>query len=227
MSYRVALRRPLLLATTTLCALGSASGAFAAQASAATVAANQPCYVNANPSLGAPMTITGAGFTPGDTVDVSGGTVFAEATVAADGSFAVATQAPILGTIDPATQSTTLTATDTDGVTASIPVLSANLAVTATPSSVRHPDRTKVTFKFSGFTPGRHIYAYYLHNKKLVATQKFGTAAGACGTFSQKALLYPGGHPRYDQYKVAFESSSRYSKTALPQAVAKLSIFSF
>ena len=39
--------------------------------------------------------------------------------------------------------------------------------------------------------------------------------------------MYPGGHPRYDQYTVAYESSSRYSKTAFPRAVAQLSIFRF
>jgi hypothetical protein len=227
MSYRVALRRPLLLAITTLCTVGLACGAVAAQASAATITANQACYVNANPFAGAPMTITGAGFTPGDSVDVSGGTVFTTATVNPDGTFAATTEAPTLSTVDPATETTTLTAQDLDGVTASTTVLSANLAVSATPSMVRHPDRTKVTFRFSGFTPGRHIYAYYVHNKKLVAKATFGTAAGACGTFSQKALLYPGGHAGYDQYTVRFESSSHYSTTAFPAVIAKLSMFRF
>lgn len=221
------LRRLLLLATTTVCVLGAASGALAAQASAATIVANQACYVNANPFQGAPMTITGAGFTPGDSVDVSGGTVFASATVAADGTFVATTEAPTLPTVDPATETTTLTAQDLDGVTAATSVSSANLAVSANPSNVRHPDRTKVKFKFSGFTPGKHVYAYYLHNNKLVAKATFGKAAGPCGTTQQKALLYPGGHPRYDQYTVAFESSSRYSKQAFPRAVAKLSIFRF
>lgn len=221
------LRRPLLFATTTLCALGSASGALAAQASAATIVANQPCYVNADPATGAPMTITGSGFTPGDDVDVSGGTVFASATVAANGTFAVTTQAPILATVDPATETTTLTATDLDGVTAATNVLSANLAVSTNPSNVRHPDRTKVMFMFSGFTPGKHIYAYYMHNKRLVAKMKFGTASGPCGTSQSKALMYPGGHPRYQQYTVAFESSSHYSKNAFPMQLARLNIFRF
>lgn len=221
------LRRPLVSATITLCALGSACAAFAAQASAATIAANEACYVNANPFQGAPMTITGSGFTPGDDVDVSGGTVFASATVGADGTFAATTEAPTLSTVNPATQTTTLTAQDLDGVTATTSVLSANLAVSANPSSVRHPDRTKVRFRFSGFTPGKPIYVYYLHRKKLVAKARFGLAVGPCGTFEQKALLYPGGHPRYEQYTVAIESSSHYSKTAFPLALAKLSIFRF
>ncbi len=93
--------RRLLLFATTVCLFGLASGALAAQALAATIVANQACYVNSNPFQGAPMTITGVGFTPGDSVTVSGGTVFASATVGADGSFAATTQAPTLSTVDP------------------------------------------------------------------------------------------------------------------------------
>ena len=221
-------RRQLLFSTAALCVLALTSGAVAAQASAATIAANQACYVNVNPFQGAPMTITGAGFTPGDDIDVSGGTVFASTTVNPDGTFAVTTQAPTLATVDPAAATTALTATDVEsGATAEATVLSANLAVSASPAFVRHPDRTKVTFKFSGFTPGKHIYAYYLHKNKLVAEARFGKAGGPCGTFQQKALSYPGGHPRSDHYKVTFESSKRYSKTAFPRVVATLSIFRF
>lgn len=233
MSYRFAVgplstpvRRLVLFAAAALCVLGSASGALAAHASAATIVANRACYVNANPSTGAPMTITGSGFTPGDSVTVSGGTALAFATAGVDGAFTVTTQAPILATVDPATLATTLTATDLDGITATTSVRSANLAMSATPSSVRHPDRTKVTFRFSGFTPGKHIYAYYLHDKKLVAKATIGRAQGPCGTLRHKALMYPGGHPRYDQYTVAFESSRRYSKRAFPNVFAKLSTLS-
>jgi hypothetical protein len=221
-------RRRLLFATATLCVLGLTSGVSATQALAATISANQACYVNVDPFQGAPMTITGAGFTPGDDVDVSGGSVFASGTVNPDGTFAVTTQAPTLATVDPATATTALTATDLEsGATAGATVLSANLAVSAKPAFVRHPDRTKVTFRFSGFTPGKHIYAYYLHRNKLVARVKFGKAAGPCGTFTQRALSYPGGHPRFDRYQVAFESSKRYSKAAFPRVVARLSVFRF
>jgi hypothetical protein len=216
------LRRSLLFATTTLCVLGSTSGALAAQASAATIVANEPCYVNATPFEGAPMTISGTGFTPGEQVTVSGGTALAFATVAADGTFTATSQAPILSTIDPDTQATAVTARDQDGVTATTTVLSANLAVSINPSNVRHADRTQVMFKFSGFTPGHAIYAYYLHDKKLAAKMNFGDAGGPCGTFQQKALMYPGGRPRYDQYTVAFESASHYSKAASPLVLDKL-----
>lgn len=221
------LHRPAKLAVATLCILVPASGALAAQASAATISANRACYVNANPGIGAPMTITGGGFTPGDPISVSGSTVFASATADANGNFAVTTNAPILPTIFPASRSTTLTAQDEyTGVSAQVVVRSANLAVSEKPGSVRHVSRQKVTFTFSGFTPGKHIYAHYLR-KKVVARMKFGKASGPCGTLRQKALMYPGGHPGHDSYTVTFESSKRYSKKAFPRVTEKLEILRF
>jgi hypothetical protein len=203
-----------------------AAGALAAPASAATLAANQACYVNVNPSQGAPMTIIGSGFNPGDTVDLSGGTVFATATASATGTIVFTTPAPELATIDPASKATTLTATDetTAGLNALITVKSANLAVLPKPIDVKHVARDKVTFSFSGFIPGKPIFGYYLR-KKVVAKIKFGKPKGVCGLLRQKALLYPGGHPHNQTYTVVFEQTSRYSKTAIPRFSGRLSIF--
>jgi hypothetical protein len=221
-------RRPALVIALTLAALTPAAGALAASASAATLSADKACYVNAAAGQGAPMTITGAGFTAGDPVDVSGGGVFATATVGPTGVFTVATNAPILSTIGPGTLKTTLTATDenTGASVASIVVQSANLAVSTKPGSVRNVRKDKVVFSFSGFAPGKHIYGYYAR-KRIVAKSRFGRASGPCGTLRQRALLYPGGRPRNDTYKVTFESVSRYSKTAFPRVTGQLSILHF
>lgn len=214
------------------CTLVAATAAFAAPASAATIALDKACYVN-TASGAAAMTVTGAGFNPGDNVDVSGGTTFAQTTVDASGNFAVPATAPELSTIGPGTKSTVLTATDDDfatgqTITASATALSANLAVSTKPGSIRAKDipKKKITFSFSGFTPGKGIYGYYLR-KTVVAKTRFGRAAGPCGVLTKKALLYPGGHPKKDAYDVAFESSSRYVKKAFPSVVGKLSILSF
>ena len=86
--------------------------------------------------------------------------------------------------------------------------------------------KDKVTFSFSGFATGKHIYGYYLL-KKVVAKVKFGRAHGPCGLLKQKALLYPGGHPSKDKYKVSFESSSRYDKNAFPRVTGTLNILHF
>lgn len=209
------------------CALSAVAAASAGAASAATLTVNKACYVNQNSAVGAPMTVTGAGFAPGEVVDVSGGTVYAQATADSSGNFTVTTQGPILGTVDPATTTTTLTATgETSQTSASDVVRSTNLAVLTTPGSVRNVRRDRVKFSFSGFTAGKHIYGFYTHGRKTVRT-RFGIAHGPCGTLTQRALLFPGGRPRYDTYRIAFESVPRYSGKANPQIRATLSIMRF
>lgn len=225
----IATHRRAVFAVSACCA-AAATGALAAEASAATIAANKACYVNADPRQGAPMVITGTGFPPGVTVTLSGGTTFANATSDAAGNVLIPAAAPELGTLDPGTKRTTITATadNPDGTptSAQVVVQSANLGVATQPLSVRDVHKDKVTFSFSGFVPGKHIYGYYLR-KKVVAKDKFGKAHGPCGTLKQKALLYPGGHPSKDSYKVTFENTSRYSKTAFPRVTGTLNIMHF
>jgi hypothetical protein len=225
----IATHRRAILAVTACCAVG-ATGAVAAEASAATIAANKACYVNADASQGAPMVITGSGFVPGSPVELSGGTVFASGTADAAGNIAISTAAPELGTIDPGTKVTPITATgdNPDGTQtiAQTAVQSANLGVATKPGSVRNVHKDKVTFSFSGFAPGKHIYGYYIR-KKVVAKAKFGKAHGPCGTLKQKALLFPGGHPSKDSYKVTFESTSKYTKNAFPRVTGTLNILHF
>lgn len=218
-------RRLASIVVTACCAV-SATGALAAQASAATLTADKACYVNADPASGAPMTITGDGFAPMSTVQLTGGTAFANAVADAAGTVSFTTNAPELSTIAPGAKTTTLTATDPNGTTATVNVQSANLAVATKPGSVRNVRKDKVTFSFSGFAPGKHIYGYYIR-KKVVAKAKFGKAQGPCGLLKQKALLYPGGRPSKDQYKVTFESSSRYDKNAFPRVTGTLNILHF
>jgi hypothetical protein len=213
------------LAVLACCAV-PAAGALAASASAATLAANEPCFVNPDPAVGIPMTITGAGFTPGSSVTLSGGTTFATGTADATGSVSIQAPAPTVGSLGPGAKATALTATDGAGVSASVVVHSANLAVETTPRSVRNVRKDKVTFAFSGFVPGKHIYGYYVR-KKVVAKVKFARAKGPCGTLKQKALLFPGGHPNHISYKVTFENTSKYSKKAFPRVTGTLSIFHF
>jgi hypothetical protein len=221
--------RTARLATAGTAALLLGPLALAAQASAAAIAPTKGCYVNTDPLQGAPMTIVGNGFFPGDAVEISGTGVFAAPIASATGTIAVTTPAPILATVDPASLSTALTATDTNlnsgqTITASTVVKSANLAAMASPASVKNLRKDKVTFTFSGFTPGKNIYGYYAR-KTILAKASFGRATGACGQLTRRALLYPGGHPRFEQYNVTFESLSKYSKKANPRVTGKLKIF--
>ncbi|MFZ1994655.1 MAG: hypothetical protein WAU75_11145 [Solirubrobacteraceae bacterium] len=223
-------RRLASIATIACCAV-PAAGALAAQASTATLAANRACYVNADPAQGAAMVITGAGFVPGTTVQLTGGTTFGNAVADANGNVSIPAQAPELATVDPASKTTKLTATadNSDGsqTIANVSVQSANLAVATSPRSVKNVRKDKVTFSFSGFVPGKHIYGYWLTKNKTVGKTKFAKADGPCGMLKQKALLFPGGRPKKDSYTVTFENSSRYSKTVFPRVTGTLSIFHF
>jgi hypothetical protein len=212
----------------TACSALAASGAVAATASAATITANKACYVNSGAS-GAVMTITGTGFAPGDSVNVSGGTAFGQATVDASGNFSLPIAAPKLRT-GPGMISTVLTADDESptmgSITATTAVKSANLAVTVRPLSVTNVKKDKVMFSFSGFTPGKHIYGYYVR-QTVVAKARFGKASGPCGVLRQKALLFPGGRPSKDEYNVTFENSSKFSKNVFPRVTGTLKIIHF
>ncbi len=197
----------------------------ATAASAATIAVTKPCFVNANPGKGAPIGVIGTGFTPGDTIEITGTGVFATATASPQGGILLATGGPILSTAGPATQSFSLTANDqTSGVgnLAATTVTVANLSVATNPS-VAKPTR-KVSWHFSGFVPGKTIWIHYLR-KHAVTRMSFGKAKGACGTLSAKRTLYPGGHPRFSKYTVVLDQLKRYSKRSRPRIVTTLSFF--
>jgi hypothetical protein len=223
--------RRLAVLAAAACALSASAGAWAAPASAATISVDKACYVNTATGPAA-MTITGAGFDPGESVQIAGGTTDVDATADATGSFTATGSAPELSTKAAGTRWTTLTATGFDATTgqtvsATTRALSANLAVSTKPGSVPVKDlkKRKVTFSFSGFTPGKDIYGYYLR-KKVVARIRFGKAKGRCGTLKQKALLLPAGHTAKGRYGIAFESVARYSKTAFPSVTGILQFFS-
>jgi len=216
-------RRLAMITAACLAALTLGSGALAADASAATLAPAKPCFVNRTKP--ARVTILGAGFHAGDNVEIGGHGFLADAVAGPSGTFLATGDAPVLGTTGPASESFTLTTTDltTPSITATATIKVANLAVLPTPLGVRNVHEDKVTFSFSGFTPGKRIYGYWL-GKKSVAKTTFAKAKGVCGVLKQKALLYPGGHPTADKYTVAFEQTAHYSKRANPMFSGVLSI---
>jgi hypothetical protein len=180
------------------------------------------------------MTITGAGWVPNATVQLSGGGTFANATADASGNVTfVNVPAPLFIKAGAAIKASTLTATATnpDGSPAvqTIHVRSVNLFVGTNPRTVRDVRKDKTTFSFSGFTPGKHIYGYWLRGKKLVAKDKFGKAHGPCGVLKQKAFLYPGGRPKSGAsvFNVTFENTSSYTANAFPRVTGQLDILHF
>ena len=207
----------------------TAHGALGA-AAAPSVTSSRACYVNTS-SL-AKITITGAGWTPGHSVQLVSSDLFATATVAADGTFTATTDAPPLITTDPAAKTELVTVTDqgdsstgaaATGQSATSRFQIANLAVATRPQQAS--PRRRVTFRFSGFAPGRPVYAHYVHSGRVVATQRFGRATGACGLLQHRALLFPGGHPRYSSYTVQFDDAKRYRTRSMPKLVSSIVLF--
>jgi hypothetical protein len=210
-------------------AAGAAGAAAADGAAPPAISVSRSCYVNA--ATPAPITVTGTGWTPNDNLQVATakGDLYGTAVVGADGTFTVTLAGTAISAIGPGQQSETLTATDEGGVTApatgqtaSTTFQIANLAFTTAPHEARFTRR--VTFTFSGFIPGREIYAHYVHRGKVVASQRFGRARGVCGTLKTKALQYPGGHPRFDSYTVQFDDARRYARRTTPRNHTQLSI---
>jgi hypothetical protein len=204
-------------------AVAAASAVAApAAASAASIALDKPCYDEQTPA-----TITGAGFTPGDTIDLetTNSNLFTTAPVDATGAFSTQTPAPLLGTIDPAQQSFTLNAISemTGAVLASTTIQVATFAALTKPSEAR--PSAKVRFTFSGFTPGRTIYGHYLRHGKVTATTRFGPAAFPCGTLTTKARMYPSEHPATGVYKIQFDSNRRFIKNTPQKLTGSLTIF--
>jgi hypothetical protein len=201
------------------------SGALAAPAAAQVIAVNGVCFVNANPSVGAPITVSGSGFPPGDTVELDSTHVSGTTTVGTAGTFTSTVKGPTLSTAFPASARFTLIARDETNrtTTASTSFLVANLAFQTQPAAAKPSNR--VHFSFSGFRPGALVYGHYVHAKKVVTT-RFGRATGACGLLKSKARLFPG-RPRFSKYKVQFDDSRRYHAKALPRIVSGLTIEHF
>ena len=203
------------------------AGAAAGQASAATITVTRPCYVNVNPDKGAPITVLGRGFAPGDKIEVetAGGTsVFTSVTADHIGSFRAVTSGPLLLSAGPGTRTFALRANDsTSGVAnlARTTVTMANLAVDTKPVLARPTQ--KVLWHFSGFQPGRTIWVHYLHKATVVNRMRFGTARGPCGTLKTRALFYPGGHPTLRRYSVVFDQLKRYTTSSRPRILTTLS----
>jgi hypothetical protein len=192
---------------------------------AATIRVDRSCYVTTIKQR-AQMTVVGSGFVPGDSVVLQSGdgTVSATGTVSPTGTISITTGAPDdFKAI--AKETTTVTATDFSvggTVAATANVNAAPLAVKTEPARAKFTRR--VTFFFSGFRSGKQIYAHFLHPKQ-VAREQFGKATGPCGVLKTKALLYPGGHPRFRTYKLQFDNAKAYSAHASPRIDTTLNTF--
>ena len=196
-----------------------ASGALAAQSSAAQIALNARCYLNTDRST-AKVAIAGTGFLASTPVEIGGG-VFGNATTDAAGNFLTAVRAPN-ATIKPGARKFNVTASTTNFDT--------NTKVTAsttgyyTMACVAFRDNfvgfgKRITYFFGGFRSGRQIYGHYFIGKRETGRKRFGRATGPCGTLKAKATGYPVSRSHPDKWTVFFDDVKKFSKRAIPTYV--------
>lgn len=205
----------------------AAPGLGAAQAAAATLTVNKPCYVNTLSARGpqaARMVVTGTGYIPGSTVNIAStdGTVFKAVQANASGVIIAIVGAPTPSFSRPGSRALGLVATDqaNTSIVGGTFLKVADLAVATVPSKAK-PSR-KVVWYFSGFRPGQYVYGHYLRNGREVARARFGRAKGVCGLVRVGARFFPGGHQRYRHYGLQFDDSRRYHRGSRPRIVTSL-----
>jgi hypothetical protein len=205
----------LALGATTL----AASGALAAQSSAAQIALNARCYLNTDRST-ARVKVAGTGFFPSSSVELGGG-VFGTVTTDAAGRFLTTVKAPN-DTIKPGARKFTVTASDAD----------AGTGETVTASTTGHYSRAglalsdtvvgfgkRITYYFGGFRPGRQIYGHYFIGRRQTGHKRFGKATGPCGTLKASATGYPVSRTHPDKWIVYFDDLKKFGRDAIPTYV--------
>jgi len=207
------------------------AGTAAAATVPATLSVNQACYITVGKARPT-MVVTGAGYIPGDSVNVSDatGTFDQNVTVDPSGDISASGPAPVTFFSKPGEKADVITATDfsTNGNTyaGSARTELSFLGVNANKTRRAHGLKA-LTFKtkwtFSGFPEGKAIYAHYLYGKKAVARQRFGKAKGACGLLTVHKRLYPA-KPRHREYRLQIDARKSYSKKASPRLVTKVGL---
>jgi hypothetical protein len=204
-----------------------AGPAVAAAIPPGTVAVSRACYVN-TARAAAKITITGAGWQAGATIQLTDTLtkLSATATATSAGTFSTTVPAPVVdsdtasqvadqiqASYAPASGETT----SPGGATATSARFETTNYVVLITGHSHNPD-VRRTFALSGFAPHRTVYAHYLSARgKLLTSESFGTPTGACGLRRVSAYEYPGGHPQRGTYTIQFDDSARYAKATQPQ----------
>jgi hypothetical protein len=209
-----------------------AGGALAmpTAAHAATLAADQPCYV-AGIAGARPVVLNGSGFAPGQAIDIAGPPgIGGDATSDGSGAFSAQLQAPALGTLAPVARSFTLTATDAGNAadTAAVTIQVTNLTF-ATHGSSRRPQAMR-RWDFSGFIaaagadPAKPIYAHFRNHGRTYANHRFGIAHGPCGLLSVRAPAIPLRRVPTGTWLVQVDQSRSYHASTRPAIFSRFTV---
>jgi hypothetical protein len=200
-----------------------ARGATAA-APGPTIGLDQACYVRTGPAP-PPMTVTGAGFDPGDQVTITdtSGTLDATTTVSATGTIQASIAGPSLVLKQPGQASDTVIATDRTPTGTSIgarahtfvSILGAGHGPTTSERGLRAL-RERTTWVFSGWPVNKTIFVHYLVKGRAVARQAFGRPASPCGLLHAVRPLFPK-TPHVASYATQIDTHKHYSTKTTPR----------
>lgn len=193
----------------------------AASAGAATLTADQACYVQKSR-----VQLTGLGFGADDMIFVQGNQVFQSGPADVGGGFLVTFAAPLTGTIKPGSKAFRITATDqVTQVSASVEI---RVAVATFGTSLGFASATKPRqWTFSGMFqhPGKPIYGHFRFKGKTYSDHRFGVPTGPCGELKVKAPLIPGTRARAGTWTVQVDFERRYRATTKPRLTGKATVF--
>jgi hypothetical protein len=140
---------------------------------------------------GAPLELSGSGFSPNATVTLSGA-ASGTATTDSTGSFSQPFRSPASSSLAGRTE--TIQAAEAAGGTpantAQVKVkvvkdlLATNAPISGNPGGV-------AVWRFAGFEPGKPIYGHYRYKGRTLRNYRFGLASGPCGTLTVRARRVP------------------------------------
>jgi hypothetical protein len=209
-----------------------AGGALAAPAAAqaATLAADQPCYV-ASLAGAHPVVLSGSGFAAGQAIDIAGPPGISEA-ASSDGTgvFSAQLAAPALSTLAPVARPFTLTATDAANPAdaASVTIQVTNLTF-ATHGTSRRPQAVR-TWHVSGFIPAagadlaKPVYAHFRLRGRTYANRRLGIGRGPCGLLTAHAPAIPLKRVPTGTWLVQIDQSRAYHSTTRPAIFSRFTV---
>lgn len=202
---------------------GAAALVVPAGAAAATASLDRSCYVS-----GQPGTLSLSGFSPNAVVSLANAEL-GPATVTTDATGSAAlTIRPPSGTDlrRPGSREIVFTATEdaNPANTAKAVGRIAPLAF-ATDSGTKSP-KAKRSWYFSGWVPGKPIYAHFRFGGKTRGTYRFGLAAGPCGVYKRRApgIAIPGRVSR-GTWTIQVDQVKRYSPRTAVKLVDRTVVF--
>ena len=197
-------------------------------ASGATLAVDQPCYLNL-PGGNEPVVVRGGGFVapPGGLIGLTvDGTTVGTGRIDGTGALSASFPAPSVLTGKPKARLVTLSTSDPNPANAaSVAFGIATLAVKPTPSHGN--PRRKVRYTATGFKTGGHLYGHYLFGGRLRGTHDFGPLSGPCGARRTRARLLPVRPARDGVWTVQFDTVRTFTPNPPLGFRARLTITTF